>query len=35
LGFRKLSKTKGVEVLKKMNGEVEIGFYIVEHEERH
>jgi hypothetical protein len=32
LGFRKLRKTKGVEVLKKMNEEVEIGFYIM-HEE--
>jgi len=30
-----LSKTKGVEVFKKMNEEVKVGFYIVEHEERH
>jgi hypothetical protein len=34
LGFKKWSKTKGVEVLKNMNEEVEFGFQKVEQDER-
>ncbi len=34
LGFKKWSKTKGVEVLEYMNEEVEFGFQKVEQDER-